>query len=41
MEVNKKKCLNENINLGENQPSLCQDNFDESVVDEIMSTQKK
>ena len=36
-----KRYLNENINLGENEPSLYQDNFDETVVDEIMSTQNK
>ena len=33
--------LNESITLGEHERSLYQDNFDESVVDEIMSTQKK
>ena len=36
-----KRYLNESITLGENEPSLYQDNFDESVVDQIMSTQKK
>ena len=36
-----KRYLNESITLGDNEPSLYQDNFDESVVDEIMSTQKK
>lgn len=36
-----KRYLNQSINLGENEPSLYQENFDESVVDEIMSTQKK
>ena len=35
------KYLNESITLGENEPSLYQENFDESVVDEIMTTQKK
>ena len=36
-----KRYLNDSINIGENEPSLYQDNFDESVVDEIMGTQKK
>lgn len=36
-----KQYLNSAINLGENEPSLFQENFDESVVDEIMTTQKK
>ena len=36
-----KRYLNQSINLCEHEPSLYQENFDESVVDEIMSTQKK
>lgn len=35
-----KRYLNESINIGENEPSLYQENFDDSVVEEIMSTQK-
>ena len=36
-----KRYLNESIDLGENEPSLYQENFDDSVVDEIMTTQKQ
>ena len=36
-----KKYLDSTINLSENEPSLYQPNFDESVVEEIMTTQKK
>ena len=36
-----KQYLNSAINLGENEPSLFQENFDESIVNDIMTAQKK
>ena len=36
-----KKYLNETMTVGDNEPSLYQENFDESIVNEIMTTQKK
>ena len=36
-----KKYLDNTINLSENEPSLYQPNFDEKIVEEIMTTQKK
>ena len=39
--ITTRRYLTESITLGENEPSLYQDNFDESVVDDIMNTQKK
>ena len=36
-----KKYLNENITLGENEPSLYQENFDESIVNDITTTPNK
>lgn len=36
-----KQYLNETITLSDNEPSLYQENFNEAVVDEIMTTQKK
>ena len=36
-----KRYLNEAIPVGDNEPSLYQENFDESIANEIMTTQKK
>ena len=36
-----KKYLNETMTVGDNEPSLYQENFDESIVNKIMTTQKR